>query len=801
MKSSPRVPYSSLCVLIALAVSLPGGLAAQSDVDAEPDLEGREIREIVFEGLRLIPEDSLSFYLGIAEGSVLSWQEINDNIHKLWQRRLADDIEVTAEPLGDGVRLVVRVSERPLLSDIEYKGLKRIGESDIEEEMSREQIRLLEGDSLDLGEVYRLGAAIEKLYEDKGYRLAQVHYTLRETEPGERMVTFTIDEGDKVKIEDIAFDGNTVLNDGRLQRAMEKTKEGGLVSSIRKRDVYNAATLAEDLTLVGDLYRAKGYKNVVLGEPELQIKPVKGEESKRKLFVTVPIQEGSRWKMGDITIEGNDTYPDEALIRQFAEPSGGWLRSDIIEEGLEAVRSIYSNTGYIFAKVSMETVERDDYVADLVVHVDEGEQFRVGRIEFEGNRRTRDKVIRRELGLQEGYLLNQGALKNSILRLSQLEFFKINQDDPVEFDIDEEAELVNLTLKGEEGERTELQFGAGFSEIDGFFGQFSYLTRNFLGRGETLGVTAQSGRFRNIFRLSYNIPWFLDRPQSVGAEIFSTDLDYSLLAGQDIQQKSRGGSITYGRNLGLFGTVTIGYTLFDTEETRTQRAINGELIQQDFEREVSSIRLGYNLDRRNSRLNPTFGHRYGGSVEVAGGPLGGTQSYVRSTGLGTYYKPIGRGRVQQVFAVNSSAGYIVPYDNQDLLPFERYYTGGENSVRGFRFRSIWVRDPDTDATVIDEFGFPLGGDKLFFLNLEYHFVINETFRFLLWADGGNVYSEEQTYDLTRLRTSAGAEFRVTVPLFGAPLRFIWANNLDPIDDRALGADRFESFQFSISTSF
>lgn len=778
-----------VCLLIVPAAS------------GQDDLEGRPIRDIVFEGLRLLPEDSVAFYLGIAEGAPLDWNTINANIHRLWERRLIDDVRVEAEPLDDGVRLRVHLVERPTLSDIEYKGIKRISQSDIQEEISREQIRVLEGDSLDLGELYRLGAAIERLYEEKGYRLARVQYTLRETAPGERAVLFTIDEGDKVKIEQISFDGNTVMSDGRLRRAMDETKESGLIASIRKRDVYNVAKLEEDLQLVGDVYRRRGYKNVVLGEPELDIRPVKGEGSKRKLFITVPIQEGSRWKWGDTRVEGNETYPDEVLVRQFDRPSGGWLRSNVIDDGVEGISNIYANTGYVFANVSVETVERDDYVADVVVHVDEGEQYRVGRIEFEGNRRTRDKVLRRELGIQEGYLLNQGALRNSLLRIRQLEFFEVDEDDPVAFDFDEEEKQVDLVLKGEEGDRTELQFGAGFSEIDGFFGQFSYRTRNFLGRGETLGLTAQTGRFRDIFQLSYQMPWFLDRPQSIGVDLFVNQQDFSLLSGQEFQQEAKGGSLTYGRNLGLFGGYSITYSRFDTQERRTLRALDGSFIRQEFERDVSSVRLGYNLDRRDSRFNPTRGHRYGSSLEIAGGPIGGSQSYVRLTGVGTYYRPVGRSRIQQVFAVNSSVGYITPYEDQDLFPFDRYYTGGESSIRGFRYRSIWVRDPDTGATVIDESGFPVGGDKLFVLNLEYHFVINETFRFLLWTDAGNVYSEFQNYDLSNLRHSAGVEFRVTVPLFGAPLRFIWANNLDPIDDAILGADRFESFQFSISTSF
>lgn len=796
--SHPRVAEFSVCLFVLAAVLQPANLAAQGAAD----LTGQPIVEVEFVGLRLLPQDTAAFYLGIAEGAPLDWNQLNINIHRLWERRLIDDIEVTAEAVTGGVKLTVHIVERPLLTEIEYRGLKRISQSDIEDQIGREQIRVLEGDSLDLGELYRLGAAIESLYAEKGYRLAEVTYTVQEVHPGELAVIFTIDEGDKVKIGEISFDGNTVLSDSRLRRAMDKTKEGGLVSSIRKKDVYNAATLEEDLGLVGDLYRSRGFKNVVLGEPELDTRPVKGEESKRKLFITVPIQEGSRWKLGGISIEGNDKYTDELLLRQFEKPRGGWLRSDVIDAGVEAIGEIYSNTGYLFSRVDTEIVERDDNVADVIVHVDEGDQYRIGRIEFEGNRRTRDKVIRRELGVQEGYVLNSGALRNSLLRLRQLEFFRVDEDNPVSFDFREEEKKVDLTMHGEEGERTELQFGAGFSEIDGFFAQFSFRTRNFLGRGETLGVQLQTGRFRDIFELSYSIPWFLDRPQSLGFQVFLREQDFTLLSGQDFFQRTDGGAITYGRNLGLFGSVTIGYSRFDSEDRRTLLSLTGDLVQQEFEREVSSMRLGYNLDRRNSRLNPTAGHRYGGNLEVAGGILGGSSDFVRGSALGTWYKPITKGaRVQQVFALNGQAGYIVPFNDDDLFFFDRYYAGGESSVRGFRYRSIWVRDPDTKATVTDEDGFPLGGDKIFVLNLEYHFVINETLRFLLWGDMGNVYSEDQDYDLSRLRYSAGFEFRVTVPLFGAPLRFIYAINLDPIEDPLLGADRFEDFQFSISTSF
>ena len=766
------------------------------------NLEGRTIVEIEFTGLRILPEDSAAFYLGVAEGSILSWEELNKNIHGLWDRRLIDDIEVVATPQDDGVKLTIRVVERPVLTEVEYVGLKRISQSDIEDQIGRFQIRVLEGDSLDLGELYRLGAAIEDIYAEKGYRLAQVQYTLRGVSPGEVKVTFTIDEGDKVKIQAITFDGNTVLSDAKLRREMKKTKTGGPISSMLKKDVYNAATLEADLQLVSDLYRAQGYKNVVLGEGELRIEPVKGEDSKRKLFITIPVQEGGRWKLGGISIEGNETYSDEVLLRQFEKPRGGWLRSDVLDAGIETISDIYTNTGYIYSRIDIEFVEREDYVADVVIHIDEGDQFRIGRIEFEGNRRTRDKVIRRELGIQEGYLLNQGALRNSLLRLQQLEFFKVDRTNPVTFEFNDEEKTVDLTMVGEEGERTELQFGAGFSEIDGFFGQFSFTTRNFLGRGETLALSVQSGRFRDVVDVSYSVPWFLDRPQSIGVQLFIREQDYSLLAGQDFFQSTKGGTFTYGRNLGLFGSLSLGYTKYDSIDRRTALTITGDLVNQEFSRDISSLRLTYNRDRRDSRLNPTVGRRYGASAEYTGGVLGGSSDFVRGSLWATYYKPLTKAsRLLQVLALNTRLGYIVPFNNDEIFFFDRYYTGGESTMRGFRFRSIWVRDPKTNATITDEDGFPLGGDKSFVANLEYHFVINETLRFLIFVDAGNVYSEDQDYDITRLRYSAGFEFRITVPLFGAPLRFIYARNLDPIVDPFLGADRFEDFQFSISTSF
>lgn len=793
-----RLRAALLASLLASLAALggPRSAAAQGEtaVDATP------IREVAITGLRALPEETLLFYLGLAVGEPLDMTALNRKIHELWSRDLIDDIRVDVERVADGVRLELAVVERPVLRVVEYEGLKRVSKTQITERIGKDRILLREGGALDQGELYRLKSSIEELYKEKGFRLAEADYALEEVAPGEVKAVFTIDEGDKVRIADIDFEGNTVFRDVRLRWAMKKTKESGLVTRIMKKDIYSPANLDEDLENVKVLYRDAGYKNIAVGEPDIQVtgrEAQAGEErERRRLAITVPVEEGQRWRLGEIQIEGNERFADELLLSLFRKPRGGWLRSSVIDKGKEAIGELYANSGHLFAQVETETRERDQDVADLIVHVDEGDQFRVGRIEFEGNTRTKDKVLRRELRVQEGLVLNAGALRNSLRRIGQLEFFTVDEEDPVAFDFDAESKTVDVVVKGEEGDRTELQVGGGWSEVDGFFGQFSIRTRNFLGRGESVGVSIQTGRFRNIFDVSYFAPWFLDRPQSAGVQLFRRDLDYSLLAGQTFFQEATGATFTYGRNLGVFQQLALSYSLYDATDRRTLlNPIDGMLVEQEFTRNVSSVRLGFVRNTIDSLLNPTNGKRLSASVEVAGGPLAGDTNYIRPQASYLLFQPVSRGRVQTAFALNVEAGLIRPYDGQELFFLDRFYLGGENSVRGFRYRSIWVRDEDGE-TVVDEFGTPLGGDKFVQGNVEYHVILGGPFRVLAFFDAGSVYSEDQSIDVDRLRYTAGLEFRLFVPVFGQPLRFILADNLDPLED-----DRFESFQFSIGVGF
>ncbi len=808
-----------LLVVLLLPSLLSGGISARAQAPQAPPppVNGRTIEAIEFKGAKTLSEDTLRYYLGLEPGQALDEDALNRNVKQLWDRNLVDNVEVESIPTPAGVRLVITVAERPLLRSIDYDGLKRISKTDLQDKMTTQRIRVREGEPLSLGELQRVKTLIEQLYAEKGYRFANAQYNVTDVAPNEKKVVFTVDEGNRVRISDIKFEGNTVFSNTRLRWSMKKTKESNLISRIAKWDIYDPAKLQEDLDKVRDLYRGVGYKNVVIGDPKVEVRAMNPtaatpKDQNRRMFITIPIEEGERWRFGQVTLEGNQIYANTILLRAFEHKTGGWLRSKVVDDGVKEISDLYHNTGYIFARIEPELVERPGRVADVVIHVKEGDQFQVGRIEFTGNDRTKDKVLRRELRLYEGGLMNVTAIRNSVLKVNQLGYFKLNEEDPVEIDTDTEKKKVNLTFKGAEADRTELQFGGGWSELDGFFGQFSISTKNFLGRGEQVGVSLQSGKLRNFFDLSYSIPWFLDRPQSIGIRAYNQSLQYDLLSGSSdtYLRHSKGAILTYGRNYRLFNSASISYNRsnYNDETTVTIPALlpgetpppagspqPGSIVTTKLRINNSSLRPAFAYDSRDNPFETSSGQKLSLAVEYAGGFLGGDNQFWRPEASYSIFRPVTTYPTKTLFAINVEAGWIKPFAGHEIPVLERFFLGGENSIRGHAFRSIFLRDAKNQP-LRDVNGIILGGDKFAQLNLEYHFILGGPFRLLLFADAGNVYGEGATFNLSGLRKTAGVELRVLLPVFGAPLRFIYAKNLDPLPE-----DSFQNFQFSIGTSF
>src|SRR5436309_623686 len=353
-----------LLVVLLLPSLLSGGFSARAQAPQapQPPVNGRTIEAIEFKGTKALSEDTLRYYLGLEPGKPLDEDALNRNVKQLWDRNLVDDVEVESVPTPAGVRLVITVAERPLLRSIDYEGLKRISKTDLQDKMTTQRIRVREGEPLSLGELQRVKSLIEQLYAEKGYRFANAQYNVTDVGPNEKKIVFTVDEGNRVRISDIKFEGNTVFNNPRLHWSMKKTKESNLISRIAKWDIYDPAKLQEDLDKIRELYRSVGYKNVVIGDPKVEVRAMNPtaanpKDQNRRMFITIPIEEGERWKFGQVTLEGNQIYPNPILMRAFEHKTGGWLRSKVVDDGVKEISDLYHNTGYIFARIEPELVE------------------------------------------------------------------------------------------------------------------------------------------------------------------------------------------------------------------------------------------------------------------------------------------------------------------------------------------------------------------------------------------------------------------------------------------------------------
>jgi outer membrane protein insertion porin family len=298
------------------------------------------------------------------------------------------------------------------------------------------------------------------------------------------------------------------------------------------------------------------------------------------------------------------------------------------------------------------------------------------------------------------------------------------------------------------------------------------------------------------------VPWFLDRPQSIGVQVFSRSYDYDFFSNdEEYFETSEGGTVTYGRSFRLFNSFSLAYTfarqeqegIFRDPSTGEQISVSQSVI------DSSSLRPVFSYNSIDNRFEPTRGTRLTLSGEYAGGFLGGENHYIKPELTFTMYRPLGRDYpVRTVAGLNVEAGYLEPFGEGIESVFRFFRLGGERSLRGF---STWSIVPiNEDGTPFrSSQGFIIGGDRFLQANAEYHFLAGGPFRLVAFSDAGSVWGEGQDVQFDRLYWTAGLELRVLVPVFGAPLRFIYAFNLG--DEPPLTEGDFEDFQFSIGATF
>jgi outer membrane protein insertion porin family len=765
-------------------------------------LAGQRIERFEASGNATVASDTIRVYLGVNVGETYDPALLQRNFLNLWQTGLFDDIRIETDKGDNGIVLRVIVKERPRIGSVEYRGNKDLQTNKITEQLEKDKIDLHIGTTIEQTLVKRAAESIKKAYSENGYEGVNVDVLQEDlAQPGEKKIVFSINEGIKATVAQVQFTGNRRFSSRRLRLQMKEVQPNNIISWIRKKNLYIPSKLDEDLEHVKNYYQDYGYYDVSFGDP--QITTVRSGK-KPRVKIVIPIKEGNVQHFGEVSVTGNVVLKNDLIIGDWPLKKGEVLKRKALQARLDMLNDYYHSRGYMYAYVNPEYVKSGKDVMDIKIQVYEGDQFRLGRLEFQGNTTTKDKVLRREIFIQEGDVMDMETFKQSIYKLGQLGYYKVN-DNP-DLKVNNEKKLVDVVIKGNEEGKNDVQFGGGYSEGGGFFVQTQFSTRNFLGEGENLGLSFQRGNRQNYFSLSYSDPWFLDTPNSLGMSVFDRNTHYPQSVG--FEERSKGGSLVYGYRLHRFDSISFAYGIEHLKQHTESTPVpdeNGNIpITEitDAQFSLSSIAPSYSYDSRDNPFDPTRGARVSLSLAYSGGPLGGNVHSIKPiVGLTKFFR-ISR---RTTLSINTDLGYLLPLDKdcsnnadeqairKDALCIpksQRFFVGGEYSVRGFKYATLGPKESYFGTQV------EAGGYKQFVANAEYITKLNDPLRLVFFVDSGWAFGNKDKIDVAQLRYSGGAELRIFLPVFQFPIRFIYAFNLRP-----KAGDEFESLQFTIGNTF
>ncbi|HEV8396920.1 MAG TPA: outer membrane protein assembly factor BamA [Vicinamibacterales bacterium] len=737
------------------------------------------------------------------------------DFRRLWETNFLDDlrIEVDDYVFSNGVvgKMVTYVmEERERVKLVTYEGGRAVDRTRIEDALRDKKVELRLDSFLDGATLARVSRIVQDTLAEKGFPNATVRPVVKALAGGPKLVsvTFVIAEGPRMSIRDVAFIGNHAIDDARLLSALKWNRPEHLFSFATNRGRYDPNRFAEDAERVADYYRDLGYFQVRVDSPVVRPLDTSANGTTQWVQLRVPIEEGARYRVGTLSFEGNSVVQTAALRPLFKIESGDWYSQQRVRDAFEKARDLYGAGGYIEFTAFPDLRPRDASgtsteapVVDVTFRITEGDQYLVNRLSFTGNTTTRDGVIRRELQLFEGGVFNRQALKYSIQRINQLGYFKPLEGSDKDVAVEKvpgREHAVDVTVKVEEQNRNQMQFGAGMSQYEGVFGSLSYTTSNFLGRGESLTLSAQKGSRSSTYALGLTEPYVFSRPISAGASVFSRKIDYLTGANLVGYSEVRSGiTLTVGKPLFRFARAFVGYGYEVIDTALSQSLLNdlddnasvGVPVFNPFLDEgrhtESKMTPSFLYNTVNHPFQPRSGMKIALSAPVAGSVLGGSFNYIKPELETILYVPHTR---KTALGLRFNGGLVQPFGGTHELPYyNRYFLGGETQIRGVDIRTVGPTDSQNRA---------IGGNRFVLFNAEYYFDLFGPVRALVFHDAGQAFSERQHVDLTRMRTSSGVELRVMVPMLNVPFRLIYAWNTY--------RDTFQkprTFKFAVGTTF
>lgn len=853
------------------ATEAPKGAPAQDVIEA-----------IEFRGSRRVPQDTLKALIFTKRGDKYDEEALHRDFMALWNTGRFDDIRLEKEAGTTGWIIRFVLTERRVVRSIKYEGNKSVSVSEILDRFKDRRVGLSVESQYDSNKVQRAVVVLKEFLAERGRQFATVEPQVRQIPPSSLEIVFKVDEGPKVKVGNITIEGNQVFSDLVVRRAMKNLRPIGIPHSVLLENIfaktYDISKLEEDKERVRDFYQQHGYFFARAGDQTVTLRDTGGGKFRFPPFffnhtgkaadITLPVDEGRKYQLGKVNFQGVKFFRTPELFMRplFQMGEGDVFSTAKLRKGFENLRKLYGEFGFIDFVVDpdIQPIPNTDKI-DLTLNFEEGKQFFVRRIDFQGNVTTRDKVIRRELLLDEGDMFNTKLWEISILRLNQLGYFEVlKENEAADIKRDTKTNTVDITLKVKERGKNSVQLSGGVSGIAGSFVSFGYSTNNFLGLGETLSLSSQLGdRMRDV-TFGFTEPYLFDRPIQTGFTVFTQRFNFdqarevSLLSGRNLiplyESLGKDNLLNYvsnGRGFTVFASyplrrsfarigLTYGYSTSTIQPLSTGsqqyfeyinfQGVGGPNSLQGIK--TSNVIPSYVYNTVDHPITPTRGKRLSATFTIAGSVLGGNVNMFEPMVDAAYFR---KGFKQgHVIGVHALGRFITGYSGKLAPPFNRFYMGGENDIRGFeiwgispiayvpsqatvnvlnddgsaRMQKVIVNGQEQFAPVtqnipIYQMIFP-GGDTQGVTNFEYRIPIVGPVNLAFFFDAGiDRISQPSQLRLNqtrvdelngifpqaaftgraliapgtqKMRTSTGIELQVMMPVVNAPFRLYWAYN-------------------------
>jgi outer membrane protein insertion porin family len=805
-----------LTVLLALAFTFTESRMTQT-------YDRNLVEEVRVENNHRIPADSIKYRIQTKPGDRFDLRIIDADIRRIYALDQFEDIRVNYEEGKTGRIIIFSVKEKKAVRSVKYEGLKSITSSEIIDKLKEKNASISPETPFDPRKIKKAESLIKSILSEKGHEDGRVTTTTEDVPTNSVVVTFKVDEGPKVRVQKITIQGNKVFSAGEIKSAMKLVKESNPINSILGKDTYFDLKLADDITRIRLLYAQHGYVRVNISDPVVETKPQElhkkfppfplgipvpfSTKTLRRYFITIKIDEGNQYRIGQVNISGNKQF-DEAKVRSTLGLVPGEIFNEVkIRENFLDLKKLYGARGYInFTAIPVQTFDEKKKLLNLSINIDEDRQFYVHRIAFSGNTTTRDRVIRREIMLDEGQLFNSTLWDQSIQRLNQLGYFEPLQPQDAEIKASSTEPEVDIRLKVKEKDRNLLGLTGGVSGIGGSFLGLNYQSSNFLGLGDTFGVTLQGGTRQSEYRLSFTEPYMFNRPLTAGFTAYATKFVYDqsqnlfgvtplpsglgLTDQLNFTQKTEGidlfasypvkiwqrAGLSFGINHSQTSAINPATAdFFGAVKTQTDQDLVSSQTGTNFSNfHGHSLTPSFTINRTNgSVFNPTRGFSMSTTFEYTGGVLGGTVNYYRPSLDFRYFHPINKGRNTIAFRVLTS--YVHGYGGVSVPYYQRLFLGGDFDVRGFDFREITpiafithnVTTTDSSGnsvTALTDDVVYVGGDTQAVMNLEYRIpIVGQIVTLAPFFDAGNAWVWDKAQLTRHILNTATGQFD-TVPV-------------------------------------